>query len=109
MMVGGKAKEFNDTGCEERLGTVGISALEVVKSGRDLNQTLQESFLGLGLDQPDFFPEFVGFEELLRVEMRESHVEFLFSFCRIHRALIRMPIESPQLASRVRRALMRER
>ncbi|HSY57957.1 MAG TPA: hypothetical protein VK795_00275 [Terriglobales bacterium] len=88
VVVGREAQQLHYAGREERFGTVGISSLKVVKSGRDLNQTLQESFLRLGLDQPDFFPQFVGFEELLHVEVLESNFEFLFPLCRIHHALM---------------------
>ena len=85
-MIVGEAREFHDSRGEQGFGAFGIFALVVVERGGDLDQALEEGFFRFEFEEPDFFPEFVGFEEFLRVEMRAAYFEFLFSLCRIHRA-----------------------
>jgi len=72
----------------------------VVKSGSDLDQALQERFLRLGFDEPYLFPEFMGLEESLLVEMRKPLFELFLSLCGFHREIIRIPIESSLHISR---------
>ena len=71
-----------------------------MKRGGDLYQALQESFLRLGFDDPYLFPEFVSFEESLRVEMRKPLFELLVPLCGFHREINRIPIESSLYISR---------
>ena len=53
-----------------------IAVLIMVESGSELDEALQESLFGLGFDKPDFFPDFVGFEEFSGIKMVEASIEF---------------------------------
>jgi hypothetical protein len=56
--------EFAEGGGEEAGGAEGIFAVKVVEGDGDLDEALQEGFLGLGGVEPDGFPVFVGGEEV---------------------------------------------
>ena len=88
VMVRREAGELDDAGGEKRFRAVGIFSLMMVKGSGDLDEALQESLFRFRLEQPNFFPEFVSFEEFFGVEMREALFEFLVPFRRIHRTLI---------------------
>lgn len=60
----------------ERLRAITITAGVVVKSGRELNQALKESFFGFASRQPDFFPHFMRFEKFRGIEENDSAVKF---------------------------------
>ena len=51
--------------CKEGDGSGAIAALQVVQGCRDLYERLKKAFLGLVQGEPDAFPVFVSFEELV--------------------------------------------
>lgn len=65
------AGEADERGCYGVRGCGG-QALEVVEGGGDLDQSLQEVFLGLAKGEPDGFPVLVGEEELAAVIAGEA-------------------------------------
>jgi len=74
------AHELDDPRSQQRFRPGFVSALIMVECGGELDQTLQESFLRLGFDQPDFFPDFMGFKEFSGIEVREAPLEFFVMF-----------------------------
>lgn len=84
-MIWRKSQQLDDSGSEKQFGALRIGLLTVMKSSGNLNQALQESLLRLRFHEPDFFPEFVSFEEFSGVEVLQALFEFLFSLRRFHR------------------------
>lgn len=62
-MIWREARELDDTRCEQRFGAARVSPAVMVIGGSELNEALQKSFLRLGFDEPDFFPDFMSFGE----------------------------------------------
>jgi hypothetical protein len=58
-----------------------IAALIVVKCRGNLNDSLKKSLLRFSRSEPNFFPDFVGLEETLGVELFEPSPESLSLFC----------------------------
>ena len=91
--MGREPRQLHDSGGEERLGTLGIAAAVMMKSGGDLDQALEERFLWLGFDQPYFLPDLVRLEKFARVEMFEAALKFVIFYRSFHRERLRFRIE----------------
>ena len=89
-VIVGKAVELHNPRGKKRLRATRIPPPGMMKSGGELNQSLQEALLRLGLGKPEFFPDFMGLKELPRVEKRHASPE-LFAFA--HREPARFPVK----------------
>jgi len=92
-MMSRESHNLYDSSCEQRFCTVGISAPVVMKCRGNLYNSLQKRLFRLVFNQPDFFPHFVRFEKIARVEMPQPALEFLFFLARFHRARFHFPLE----------------
>jgi len=88
-----KSRQLHDSGGEQRLGTLGIAAAIMVKSGGDLDQALEERLLWLGFHQPDFLPYLMRLEKFARVEVFEPALKFVIFYRSFHRERLRFRIE----------------
>lgn len=80
-----KAGQLDNSGGQEGFGSARIVTTIMMEGRRELDEALQKCLFRLAFVEPDFFPDFVGFEELLRVEMRQAAFEFFFVFRGFHR------------------------
>lgn len=71
-----KRREFFKRRSDQRFHAGAIAARIVVKCRRQLNESLQKEFLGIGRREPDFLPGLMRFEKLSRIEENDSVLEF---------------------------------
>jgi len=92
--VVGKALELDDAGGQEEFCAPGIAAAIMMKRSGHLDEALEEGFVRLGFEEPDFLPYFVRFEKFAGVEVSNAALEFVGFFGGMHRGSGRVPIKS---------------
>jgi hypothetical protein len=79
-IVVGEFLQFFERGGREGLSAGAIPARIMMKRGGELNQALQKSLFGFRRGQPDFFPDFVRFEELRGIEEHDPALKFFVMY-----------------------------
>jgi len=92
-MISRESRNLYDPGRQQRFGPLRISAPIVMKRRSYLYDSLQKSFFWFGFNQPHFFPHFVRFKKLARIEVCQPALEFFFLLAGFHRALVCFPLE----------------
>lgn len=84
-MFFGKDIELQQT-CVQKVSRAQPIISRIVVEGRgNLNQALQEHFLGIWRLEPDFFPMFMRVIEMRRIKRIKSFLEQPIHFMMIHR------------------------
>ena len=92
-MIGRESSDLYNSCRQQRFRPLCIPAPVVMKCRGNLYDSLQKRLFRLGFNEPDFFPHFVRFKKLARIEMPQPTLEFFFLLARFHRALARFPLQ----------------